>query len=113
DHGQDIELTVDGVPVNQPSHLHGQGYADLGFVIPETVRSLRVVEGVYDPAQGDFAVAGSADFQPGVAQRGIQLSSSYGAFNTLRELALWAPEGQAEDTFAAVLFRKTRGFGQN
>ncbi|HEY6878093.1 MAG TPA: TonB family protein, partial [Polyangiales bacterium] len=93
DHGQDIELTVDGVPVNQPSHIHGQGYADLGFVIPETVRSLRVVEGVYDPAQGDFAVAGSADFELGVEQRGARASSSYGAFHTFRELALWAPEG--------------------
>lgn len=113
DHGQDIELSVDGVPINQPSHLHGQGYADLGFLIPETVRSVRVTEGVYDPAQGDFAVAGSADFQLGVPERGIHLASSYGAFNTFRELALWAPEGQSEDTFAAVLFRKTRGFGQN
>ncbi|HEY6880751.1 MAG TPA: TonB family protein, partial [Polyangiales bacterium] len=113
DHGQDIELTVDGVPVNQPSHIHGQGYADLGFVIPETVRSLRVIEGVYDPAQGDFAVAGSADFELGVEQRGARVSSSYGAFHTYRELALWAPEGQPAETFAAVSMRKTRGFGQN
>ena len=113
DHGQDIALSVDGVPVNQPSHIHGQGYADLGFLIPETVRSLRVIEGVYDPAQGDFAVAGSADFELGVEQRGILLSSSYGAFDTFRELALWAPEGQSADTFAAVSLRKTHGFGQN
>lgn len=113
DHGQDIELTVDGVPVNQPSHLHGQGYADLGFVIPETVRSLRVVEGVYDPAQGDFAVAGSADFELGVDTRGTLLSTSYGAFDTFRELALWAPVGQDRETFAAATIRKSRGFGQN
>jgi TonB family protein len=113
DHGQDIELTVDGVPVNQPSHIHGQGYADLGFIIPETVRSLRVVEGVYDPAQGDFAVAGSADFELGVERRGTLLSTSYGAFDTFRELALWAPKGKSDDTFAAVTMRKTRGFGQN
>jgi iron complex outermembrane recepter protein len=113
DHGQDIELTVDGVPVNQPSHIHGQGYADLGFVIPETVRSLRVVEGVYDPGQGDFAVAGSADFELGVERRGTLLATSYGAFDTFRELALWAPEGQPDETFAAVSLRKTRGFGQN
>lgn len=113
DHGQDIELTVDGVPVNQPSHIHGQGYADLGFVIPETVRGLRVVEGVYDPAQGDFAVAGSADFELGVERRGAQLSSSYGRFHSFRELAVWAPEGQPAETFAAAQFRKTRGFGQN
>lgn len=113
DHGQDIELTVDGVPVNQPSHLHGQGYADLGFLIPETVQSLRVVEGVYDPAQGDFAVAGSADFELGVEQRGVRLASSYGAFNTFRELALWAPPDQARETFAAISLRKTSGFGAN
>lgn len=113
DHGQDIELTVDGVPVNQPSHIHGQGYADLGFIIPETVKRLRVLEGVYDPAQGDFAVAGSADFELGVERRGMQLMSSYGAFNTFRELAIWAPEGQSDDTFAAVMFRKSDGFGQN
>jgi iron complex outermembrane receptor protein len=113
DHGQDIELTVDGVPVNQPSHIHGQGYADLGFLIPETVRSLRVVEGVYDPAQGDFAVAGSADFELGVDKRGTLLSTSYGAFDTFRELLVWAPEGQDKETFAAVNLRKTHGFGQN
>ncbi|MDB4989867.1 MAG: Outer rane receptor protein [Myxococcaceae bacterium] len=113
DHGQDIELTVDNVPVNQPSHIHGQGYADLGFIIPETVRSLRVVEGVYDPSQGDFAVAGSADFELGVEKRQTLLSSSYGAFGTFRELALWAPAGQPVDTFAAVSMKKTHGFGQN
>lgn len=113
DHGQDIELTVDGVPLNQPSHLHGQGYADLGFIIPETVRGLRVVEGVYDPAQGDFAVAGSADFELGVERRGVRLSSSYGAFRSFRELMLWAPEGQPRETFAAALVRKSDGFGEN
>jgi hypothetical protein len=113
DHGQDVELSVDSVPVNQPSHVHGQGYADLGFVIPEAVKSLRVIEGVYDPAQGDFAVAGSADFELGVEPRGVQLRSSYGAFHTFRQLALWAPEGQSDDTFAAVTFKKTRGFGEN
>ncbi|MFT3925833.1 MAG: TonB family protein [Myxococcales bacterium] len=113
DHGQDIELTLDGVPLNQPSHIHGQGYTDLGFVIPEVVKELRVTEGVYDPWQGDFAVAGSATFNLGVEQRGTQLSTSYGSFNTFRELAVWAPKGQPDDTFAAVNFRKTHGFGQN
>jgi len=113
DHGQDIELSVDGVPVNQPSHIHGQGYADLGFIIPETVRSLRVIEGVYDPAQGDFAVAGSADYQLGVSERGLRLSTSYGAFDTFRELGMWAPKGEPSETFAAVVFQKSSGFGQN
>lgn len=111
DHGQDIEFTVGAIPINQVSHLHGQGYADLNVVIPETVRSLRVVEGVYDPSQGDFAVAGSVDYDLGVQERGIQIKGSYGSFNTKRALVLWAPDGQAEETFAAGTFRQSNGFG--
>jgi iron complex outermembrane receptor protein len=112
-HGQDIEFTVGAVPINQISHLHGQGYADLNFIVPEVVRSIRVTEGVYDPHQGDFAVAGSIDFDLGVPQRGFQLRSSGGSFGTFRQLALWAPRGQSDETFAAAAVRRTTGFGQN
>jgi hypothetical protein len=113
EHGQDMELTVGGVPVNQPSHIHGQGYADLNFVIPEVVRSLRVTEGVYDPRQGDFAVAGSVEFDLGLAERGSQLRSSLGSFGTFRQLGLVAPPGEREETFGAAVFNRTHGFGEN
>jgi TonB family protein len=113
EHGQDLELRVGPVGINQPSHLHGQGYADLNFVIPEVVRSLRVTEGVYDPRQGDFAVAGTVEFDLGVTERGLQLKSQYGSFNSFRQLILWAPRDQAEETFIAVAVRNTSGFGQN
>lgn len=113
EHGQDIQFTVGPVPINEPSHLHGQGYADLNFIIPEVVRSLRVTEGVFDPRQGDFAVAGSVDFDLGVAERGYQLRSSFGSFNTYRELLIWAPPGEPEETFGAVAIRRTQGFGEN
>lgn len=113
EHGQDIEFTVGPVPINQPAHIHGQGYADLNFVIPEVVRSLRVTEGVYDPRQGDFAVAGSVDFDLGVAERGFQSHSAFGSFGTFRQLVLWAPRGQPEETFGAVSIRRSSGFGQN
>ncbi len=112
-HGQDIEFTVGAVPINQVSHLHGQGYADLNFILPEVVRSIRVTEGVYDPHQGDFAVAGSIDFDLGVERRGFMLRSTGGSFGTFRQLALWAPRGQSEETFAAAAVRRTSGFGQN
>ena len=112
-HGQDIEFTVGAVPINQISHLHGQGYADLNFILPEVVRSIRVTEGVYDPHQGDFAVAGSIDFDLGVERRGFMLRSTGGSFGTFRQLALWAPRGQSEETFAAASVRRTSGFGQN
>lgn len=113
EHGQDIELTAGPVPINLPSHIHGQGYADLGIIIPEAVRTIRVTEGVYDPRQGDFAVAGSIHFDLGVEKRGYQLSSTSGSFGTFRQLILWAPEGEPEETFTAVSIRRTDGFGEN
>lgn len=112
-HGQDLALDVGGLPINQPSHIHGQGYADLGFVIPEVVRSLRVTEGVHDPRQGDFAVAGSVHFDLAVEDRGISLKSGYGSFDTFRQLAIWAPEDSPDETFGAVQVQRSNGFGQN
>ncbi|MRG94589.1 TonB-dependent receptor domain-containing protein [Polyangium spumosum] len=112
DHGQDIQFTLAGtVPLNQPSHIHGQGYADLNVLIPETVRSVRVLEGVYDPHQGDFAVAGSVDFDLGVEERGVRATATYGSFDTKRLVAVFAPAGQSEETFGAAVVRTTDGFG--
>lgn len=110
-HGQDIELKVAGIPLNQGSHIHGQGYADLAIAIPETVRSLRVIEGTYDPRQGDFAVAGSAELDLGVEERGTRLGYKVGSFGTHRLLALYAPEEAPQETFGAVTFRTSDGFG--
>jgi TonB family protein len=114
-HGQDLELRVGGLPINLPSHLHGQGYADLGFLISDIVQALRVSEGVYDPRQGDFAVAGSIDVELGVGetQRGILLRSSYGSFDTSRQLLLWAPPDAPDETFGVARYSKTAGFGEN
>ncbi len=113
DHGQDLELRVEGIPINRPSHIHGQGYADLGFLISEVVEEMRVQEGVYDPAQGDFAVAGSIDFALGVRDRGWGLSSGYGAFGRFVQRLIWAPENERTQTFGAAQYSRTDGFGQN
>ncbi|HET9931834.1 MAG TPA: TonB family protein, partial [Polyangiaceae bacterium] len=48
EHGSGIEMRVGSVPINSPVHVHGQGYADANFIIPEVVRSVRVLEGPYD-----------------------------------------------------------------
>mgnify|MGYP002780266965 FL=1 len=113
EHGQDIEFTAAGIPLNQPSHIHGQGYTDLGFLPVEVIRSLRVSEGVYDPRQGDFAVAGSIDFDLGVVERGVHSHSAYGSFDTYRQSVVWAPKGEAEETFGAFVFQRSSGFGSN
>ena len=61
DHGTDFATRVNGVPVNMPTHAHGQGYSDLNFLIPEIVQSIAYRKGPYDAGQGDFSSAGSAD----------------------------------------------------
>src|SRR5262249_5287668 len=61
DHGTDFATTVAGVPVNLPSHAHGQGYSDLNFVIPELVSGVQYQKGPYAARDGDFATAGSAN----------------------------------------------------
>ncbi len=111
--GQDLELSVDGVPINQVGNIHGNGYADLNFIIPETVESLRVLEGPFDPRQGNFAVAGSADYQLGLARRGVTTKYTRGSFQTERLLLLYGPGGESTHTFGAAELYRTNGFGQN
>jgi len=59
DHGTDVGISVDGIPVNMVSHGHGQGYADLHFVIPEIIEGLTVFKGPYFSQYGNFGTAGS------------------------------------------------------
>jgi outer membrane receptor protein involved in Fe transport len=59
DHGTDLAISLDGMPVNMRSHAHGQGYADLNFLIPELLDGLRVRKGPYFADEGDFATAGA------------------------------------------------------
>ncbi|MGJ4943320.1 TonB-dependent receptor [Bradyrhizobium sp. HKCCYLS1011] len=59
DHGTDLALYVDDVPANMRTHAHGQGYADLNWLMPETIGRLDVRKGPYFADEGDFASAGS------------------------------------------------------
>ena len=111
--GQDIEFSVDGVPINEVGNVHGNGLVDTHFLIPELVDSLRVTEGPFAPQQGNFAVAGSASYELGLSQRGLGLSSTLGSFGTRRLLLLWGPEGQSVHTFGGVELFQTDGFGQS
>ena len=61
DHGTDLAVSLNGIPLNLPTHAHGQGYTDLNFLIPELVSQLRYRKGSYDADQGDFSSAGSID----------------------------------------------------
>jgi iron complex outermembrane recepter protein len=113
DHGAGIEMRVGNVPINIPMHVQGQGYADANFILPEVVRSIRVLEGPFDPRQGDAAIVGSAYFDLGVVDRGEAVEASYGSFQQRRFFGRVAPRGADEETFAAFAYRKTDGFGQS
>jgi iron complex outermembrane recepter protein len=114
EHGQDIEFVVGGLPINIPSHIHGQGYSDLGFLLGEVVDHVVVSEGVNDPSQGDFAVAGSLQIGLGVDEehRGLQVRSGYGSFDTQRHQLIWAPKEAERESLGAAQYTKTDGFGQ-
>ncbi len=59
DHGTDLALSVAGMPVNLPTHGHGQGYADMNFLIPELVSGIQYRKGTYAAESGDFSAAGA------------------------------------------------------
>jgi len=92
DHGTDLALFVDGVPVNMPSHGHGQGYADLHFVIPELVTVLEGYKGPYYSQFGDFATAGAVDMRLGSSLPESRASLTVGQFGILRALAMVSPD---------------------
>jgi TonB family protein len=111
--GKDVEFRLNGVPLNEVSHAHGHGYADTYFIIPELVDALRVTEGPYDPAQGDFGVAGTVEYQLGLKRRGLLVSGSYGSFTSRRLALVWGPRETSEATFVGLLLRQGHGFGPN
>ncbi len=113
DNGSGIEMKVGGVPINVPLHIHGQGYADVNFIIPEVVQSIHVLEGPYDPRQGDAAIVGSAEFHLGVPERGYQLKTTYGSFGQARLVGIVAPAAANDETFAAFSLGETQGFGEH
>lgn len=88
DHGTDVRITVDGMPVNMPSHAHGQGYADLHFVIPELVKTIDYGKGSYYAEQGNFNTAGYVELQTANRLSQNTVQTEVGLFNSYRALAM-------------------------
>jgi iron complex outermembrane recepter protein len=112
-HGRDLAVEAGGIPVNVLSHIHGQGHADLQLVIPEIVRHLRVIEGPFQPHQGDLALAGSAHYTLGLREAGPFARTSAGAFGGLRVVGAHRPAvpWAEPSTFVAGEVTRSDGFG--
>lgn len=88
DHGTDLRMEADGLPVNMVSHAHGQGFADSHFIIPETIGSVDFKKGPYAPSKGDFATTGFVDFSTRNILNENLVKLEGGQFNTFRGLAM-------------------------
>jgi len=111
--GQDLEFSLEGVPINETSNPHGHGYADANFIIPELVSELRVVEGPFDPRQGDFAAAGSVRYTLGMDRKGLVAKIASGSFDRRRVLLLWSPQAGSKGNFVGMDLSAGNGFGPN
>lgn len=88
DHGTDIQISVDNLPVNMVSHAHGQGYSDLHFLIPEIVQGLDFGKGPYYSERGNFATAGYVNFKTFDRLNESLIKVEGGRYNTMRTVSL-------------------------
>jgi outer membrane receptor protein involved in Fe transport len=111
DHGTDVAITVDGLPVNMVSHGHGQGYADLHFLIPDVVERIDVFKGPYQAASGNFATAGTVAFSTRDHLDDNLVRTEVGAFGTASVTALYQvpTAGPHQGAYLASQFYRTDG----
>ena len=111
DHGTDITISVDAMPVNMVSHAHGQGYADLHFIIPETVEKIDFGKGTYYANKGDFATAGYVAFQTKDKIEKSSIGLEVGQFNTMRTVGLFnlLANQKTQNAYIATEFYITDG----
>jgi hypothetical protein len=109
DHGTDFRVTLDGIPVNMPSHGHGQGYADLNFLIPELVEKVTYRKGPYFVEEGDFSAAGAARFSFFDRLESPLFKVSAGQFGYARALAAGSVRAGGGDLLGAVDYTRDDG----
>ena len=89
DHGTDINIMADGMPVNMVSQAHGQGYADMHFIIPETVENIDFQKGTYNAAKGNFTTSGFVDMKTKNGLNNDLVKLEGGMFDTYRVLGMF------------------------
>lgn len=111
DHGTDVSVNVDGMPVNMVTHAHGQGYADLHFLISETVEEMDVNKGPYLASYGDFYTAGAVSFKTKDILENNLMKVEAGQFNTQKYTFLYQPEngGFEQNGYVAAQYHRSDG----
>ncbi|HEX4085856.1 MAG TPA: TonB-dependent receptor plug domain-containing protein [Chthoniobacteraceae bacterium] len=109
DHGTDFAFSVDDVPVNLPSHAHGQGYSDLNFLIPELISTIDYKKGPFYPQVGDFSAAGAANISLVNTLPSNILDLEGGMYNFIRALLAGSQKLGAGDLLYAVEYNHYDG----
>jgi hypothetical protein len=111
DHGTDINIAVDGMPVNMVSHAHGQGYADLHFLIPELIENIHFRKGDYDAEKGNLATAGHVEFKTKNFLPANSIKLEAGQFNSYRGVGMFRIlEREKQSAFIASEYMFTNGY---
>ncbi|HEY6820941.1 MAG TPA: TonB-dependent receptor [Burkholderiales bacterium] len=113
DHGTDFAVHVDGMPINLPSHGHGQGYADLNFLIPELVEHIHYRKGPYYADEGDFSAAGAAHVHLKRSLRASFAELTTGSYGYRRGLFGAQREVEGGNLLGALEFNQADGPWQN
>lgn len=111
DHGTDVSINVDGIPVNNISHAHGQGYSDLHFLIPETIKNIDFGKGPYYADARDFTTAGYVNFKTKNYLNSNVIKLSYGQFNSIRTLGLFnlIDKSKSDNAYVGIEYIETDG----
>lgn len=108
DHGTDIAVSTDGLPVNLVSHAHGQGYADINFMIPETIERLELRKGPYFADIGDFDTSGAVNFVTRDQVPESFVFADGGSFATQRYVAVLSPPVLQSDRLKTIFAAQAR-----
>jgi hypothetical protein len=109
DHGTDFATLVDGVPVNMPTHAHGQGYTDVNFVIPELIGSIEYHKGTHHAGEGNFSAAGSAHIRYADSLGGNLVSFTGGEDAYRRAVLAGTPQLGGGTVLYGVEYARTDG----
>jgi len=118
DHGTDISINADNLPVNMVSHAHGQGYADSHFIIPETIGAVNFNKGPYYAQMGDFCTTGYVDYNTLNSLPYNIVKMEGGVFNTFRFLGMFnmlneEAKKKQQSLYTAMEYRYTDSYFDN
>lgn len=116
DHGTDVQVSVDGMPVNMVSHAHGQGYADAHFIIPETINTIDFGAGPYYTQHGNLNTAGYIAFSTfkNIPKSIVQIEGgNFNSFRTMAMIDLLKKNKDKQSAYIAGEFNYTNGPTEN